>query len=194
VQVVTPAGQSHAALRLVGPPRDGPTPAGGDASPRLDDVYRRYCRYVAAVVLRLGGRDQEVDDLVQDVFVEAARGIGRLREADAIKGWLATIAVRQVRRRLRLRRVRRLLRLGDRAPDYGTLVDPAASPVDKLVVRAVYEVLDALPVVDRLAFSLHRIEGEGVDAVARMCGCSAATAKRRIARAQAAIEARLGDV
>jgi RNA polymerase sigma-70 factor (ECF subfamily) len=189
---VTPVDQSQVALRLV---RREERFDGADRSPGtsgwLDEVYRRYCRYVGAVVLRLDGRGQEVDDLVQDVFVEAARGIGRLREPGAIKGWLATIAVRLVRRRLRVRRVRQLLGLGDHHADYASLVDPAASPVDKLVVRAVYEVLDRMAVADRLAFSLHHIQGEGIDAVARMCGCSAATAKRRIARAQAAIQARL---
>jgi RNA polymerase sigma-70 factor (ECF subfamily) len=57
----------------------------------------------------------------------------------------------------------------------------------------VYQVLDELPVEDRLAFSLHHIEGEKLEGVARLCGCSAATAKRRIARAQRAIEARMGN-
>jgi RNA polymerase sigma-70 factor (ECF subfamily) len=184
MQVVTPARPREVALRVIG--RD-------ERVSLLDEVYRRYCRYVGAVILRLGGRDGEVDDLVQDVFVEAARGIERLREPAAIKGWLATITVRLMRRHLQFRRVRRLLGLDGRRPDYATLVDGAASPVDKLVVRAVYEVLDGLPVADRLAFSLHHIEGETLDAVARLCACSCATAKRRIARAQQAIETRLTD-
>jgi RNA polymerase sigma-70 factor (ECF subfamily) len=164
----------------------------GDRASFLDDVYRRYCRYVAAVVLRLDGRQGEVDDLVQEVFVEAARGIGGLRAPEAIKGWLATIAVRLVRRRLRLRRMRRFLGLDPEA-DYANLVDPAASPVDRLLVRAVYRALDELPVADRLAFSLHHLEGEKLEAVARLCGCSCATAKRRIARAQRAVIDRVGD-
>ena len=94
-----PERSSEVALRLVDSDELGSS---------LDDGYRRYCRYVAAVILRLDGRSNEVDDLVQDVFVEAARGIGRLRQPGAIKGWLATIAVRTVRRHLRLHRVRRL--------------------------------------------------------------------------------------
>ena len=158
----------------------------------LDDVYRRYCRYVGAVVLRLGGRRGEVDDLVQEVFVEAARGIRGLREPGAVKGWLATIAVRLVRRRLQLRRVWRLFGL-DAEVDYAGLVDPAASPHDKLLVRSVYRVLDELPVADRLAFTLHHIEGEKLEDVARLCGCSCATAKRRIARAHQALQERMGD-
>ena len=158
----------------------------------LDDVYRRYCRYVAAVILRLDGRHAEVDDIVQEVFVEAARGVARLREPDAVKGWLATITVRVVRHRLRARRLRRFLGL-DAQADYAGLIDPSASPLDKLLVRAVYRVLDELPVDDRLAFTLHHIEGEKLEVVARLCGCSCATAKRRIARAQQAIEDRMGE-
>ena len=41
----------------------------------LEQVYRRYGRCVAAVILRLEGRQAEVEDLVQEVFLEATRGI-----------------------------------------------------------------------------------------------------------------------
>jgi RNA polymerase sigma-70 factor (ECF subfamily) len=158
----------------------------------LDEIYRRYCRYVAAVILRLVGRSNEVEDLVQDVFVEAARGLGKLREPEAIKGWLATVAVRTVRRRLRLRRVKSFFGL-DHDPSASDATAPAASPVDRLLLRAVYRVLDDLPVEDRLAFALHTIEGETMEVVARLCGCSFATAKRRVARARQAIEENLPD-
>ena len=164
----------------------------GERGSFLDDVYRRHCRYVGAVILRLGGRREEIDDLIQDVFVEASRGIRDLREPEAVKGWLATIAVRLVRRRLRWRRLRRFLGL-DGGADYTHMVDPAASPVDKLLLRSVYRVLDELPVDDRVAFSLHLVEGETVEHIAQLCGCSLATAKRRIARAQRAIEDRMAD-
>ena len=82
---------------------------GDEPEASLDEIYRRYCRYVAAVILRLRGRPDDLDDLIQDVFVEAARGIERLRDPEAIKGWLATIAVRLVRRRLRMLRLKRFL-------------------------------------------------------------------------------------
>jgi RNA polymerase sigma-70 factor (ECF subfamily) len=166
----------------------------GEPDRSLEGVYRRYCRYVAAVILRLDARSDDLEDLIQDVFVEAARGIEQLREPEAIKGWLATIAVRLVTRRLRRRRVMRFLLLGrDRGADGAQVADAAASPVDKLVLVEVYRVLDTLPVADRVAFTLHHIEGETLDAVARLTECSRATTKRRIARAHAAIEARMGD-
>jgi RNA polymerase sigma-70 factor (ECF subfamily) len=159
----------------------------------LEQVYRRYAPYVAAVVLRLSGRSTEVDDLVQDVFVEATRGIERLREPEAVKGWLATIAVRVCRRRLRMRRVRLLLGL-DAGFDYATLIDPAASPVDRILLATVYRVLDEVAVEARVAFALHHLEGEKLEEVARLCGCSLATAKRRIAAAHARLREVFGDV
>jgi RNA polymerase sigma-70 factor (ECF subfamily) len=165
---------------------------GAGSRPTLDEVYRRYCRYVAAVILRLDGRPSEVDDLVQDVFVEAAAGIARLREPDAVKGWLATIAVRTVRRRLRMRRAWRFLGL-ERDAGEAVLIDPRVSPADRVLLRAVYQVLDEMPVPDRLAFTLHVIEGETMEAVAKLCGCALATAKRRVARGQRLIEERLSD-
>ncbi len=170
------------ALRLVS--NEGP--------PTLEDIYRRYCRYVAAIVLRLAGRGTEVDDLVQDVFVESAAGITGLREPEAIKGWLATIAVRTVRHRLRVRRTWRFLGL-DRDAGEMVLVDPRISPADRVLLRAVYDVLDEMPVDERLAFTLHIIEGETMETVAKLCGCSLATAKRRLARGQRMVERRMSD-
>ena len=140
----------------------------------------------------MNGRAAEVDDLIQDVFVEAAAGLRRLREPEAIKGWLATIAVRTVRRRLRVRRAWRFLGLDRDAADT-VLVDPRASPADRVLLRAVYRVLDEMPVENRLAFTLHIIEGETMEAVAKLCRCTLATAKRRVARGQRLIEKRLSD-
>ena len=83
---------SRPALRLVGaaeleaPLADQPR----EIDPRdFDQVFRRYAPYIARIALRLLGNDSEVDDLVQDVFLEAHRGLFGLRDAAALGGWLA---------------------------------------------------------------------------------------------------------
>jgi RNA polymerase sigma-70 factor, ECF subfamily len=154
----------------------------------FEQTYRRYCRYVAAVVLRLDPRAPDLDDVVQDVFLAAAGGLDRLRDPGATRAWLATTAVRLVRRRLRLRRMWRWLGLGDDARPPAPLVYAGNDPVDRLMLGAVYEVLDRMSVGDRVAFVLHHIEGETLESVARMCRCSLATVKRRVARARLAID------
>jgi RNA polymerase sigma-70 factor (ECF subfamily) len=165
----------------------------GEEPLTFEQTYRRYARYVAAIVLRLDPGVLDLDDIVQDVFLAGASGLRHLRHKNATKAWLATVAVRIVRRRLRLRRMWRWLGLGHDDGPPPPLVDCGSSPVDRLLLGAVYEVLDGMPVDDRVAFVLHNIEGEKLDDVARICRCSRATAKRRIARARQAIDRRVSD-
>ena len=178
-------------LRLVPPAPGARGPfQGAEAEPlTFEQTYRRYSRYVAAVVLRLDPRVPDLDDVVQDVFLAAAGGLKRLRDPGATRAWLATTTVRLVRRRLRVRRMWRWLGLGPDARPPAPLVDAGTSPVDRLLLAAAYEVLDRLPVADRVAFVLHHIEGETLESAARMCRCSLATVKRRVARAQQALDA-----
>jgi RNA polymerase sigma-70 factor, ECF subfamily len=157
----------------------------------LATLFRSHSAYVAAVALRLLGRQDEVDDVVQDVFLSALRGVDQLREPEAIKGWLATVTVRMASRRLRLRRLRSFLGL-DADANYQELAVGANQEHVALLAR-IYRLLDELPVALRIAWTLRYVEGEPLDTVARICGCSLATAKRRIVAAQAAIEAVVRD-
>src|SRR5258705_11796925 len=110
-----PSPAHRPALRLVGVEAAGGSAAAqADVDPRdFDEVFRRYAPYVARVALRLLGNDSEVDDLVQDVFLEAYRGLSALREAGALGAWLARVCVRRATRRLRRRRFLALLSLAN---------------------------------------------------------------------------------
>ena len=152
----------------------------------LESLFRSHARYVAAIALRLLGCDDEVDDVVQEVFIAALRGLGDLRESAAIRGWLATVTVRIARRKLRRRRFRVLVGL-DAVPDFGRLVVGPTQHNALRIVRA-YHVLERLAVDDRIAWVLRHVEGQSCEAVAAICGCSVATVKRRVARAQAALD------
>lgn len=176
-------------LRLVEPGSPGgdamrpPGPAQAEIDPRdREAVFRRFAPYVARIGLRLLGRHEEIDDLVQDVFLDAQRGLDELREPGAIKGWLATVTVRKAQRRLKLRRMRRVLGL-DEGADYTQVADDAADPTSRHTLAKVYAVLDSLPSDERVAWSLRHVEGERLERVAELCGCSLATAKRKIAAA-----------
>lgn len=158
----------------------------------LEEVFQQNARYVAAIALRVLGRRDEVEDTVQDVFLDVVQGLGTLRKAGALKGWLATITVRHAQVRLRRRRLRQLLGL-DAAPRYEDIAAPSAAPEERAFLGRLYRLLDELPVTERVAWSLRYLEGEQIDAVARLCGCSPATAKRRIAAAHQRITRTLAD-
>jgi RNA polymerase sigma-70 factor (ECF subfamily) len=168
------------------------TPSGGPLS--LDEAYRRYAPYVAAIALRILGRSADLDDLVQDVFLEATRGIASLADPHAIKGWLARIAVRASVRKLRRRRFLHALQLIPRQPlDYESLASPDANPEQRALVARVYEALDALSAADRAAWVLRHVQGETLEEAAELCACSLSTYQRRLRRASAHIDKELPD-
>jgi RNA polymerase sigma-70 factor, ECF subfamily len=177
-------------LRLVGPANvAGEDDTAVDGALDIDALFRDLAPYVAAVGLRLLGRRDEVEDLVQDVFLAAHRARRKLRVRHEAKRWLTVVAVRQARRRLRVRRLRAWLQLDDHEPE--DLITAGASPEDSALVAQVYGILDRLPVEERLAWTLRHVQGEELAAVAELIGCSLATTKRRIAAAQAAITGEL---
>ena len=170
-----------------GPPRAPDEIPSGD----LGALYVRYAAYVGAIALRLTGRPEEVDDLVQDVFLAAHRGLRR-RDSDAeVRGWLATVTVRMSKRRLRRLRLRGFFGQDDGAR-FDELAAPGASPEQKALVARIYRVLEREPVTNRVAWILRRVDGHSVAEVAALCECSPATAKRRIAAASVAIEEVMG--
>jgi RNA polymerase sigma-70 factor, ECF subfamily len=153
----------------------------------LADLFRRYSSYVATIGLRLLGRDDELDDLVQDVFIEAYRGLHALRNTEAVKGWLARITVRRATRRLRARRLRSFFSLEALPPD-ASLVDAGATPEEKALVASTYRMVERLPVRQRVVWVLKHIQGETLDAIAELCGCSKATVQRRLRAAEHALD------
>ena len=104
---------------------------------------------------------------------------------------LATVAVRVVRRKLRRRRLLSFIGF-DAEPDYACIV-VAPSQQQALLITRAYRVLDRLPIDEKIAWTLRHVEGEPLDAVARITGCSLATAKRRIAAAQATLDEEVGE-
>jgi RNA polymerase sigma-70 factor, ECF subfamily len=179
--------QPKGVLSLV-PPLEGSATGPID----LDEAFRRYAPLVAAISFRILGTHQDVEDVVQDVFLEARRWLARIHEPGSLKGWLTTVTVRTARRRLRRRKLRMMLHLGD-APEYLELADSGASPRQRALLAEIYRVLDRLPVEERSAWTLRLVEGQSLPEVAQHCGCSLATVKRRVASAQRAISEAFSD-
>src|SRR5690606_19576418 len=140
-----------------------------------DALYRAYAPYVARIGFRILGSDQDLDDLVQDTFIQALRGISGLREPAAIKGWLGRITVRLAMRRLRRRRLFRVLHLEtDISSDAGLVAEVATAEVGA-TVAGVYVVLESVSVADRVVWVLGHVEGDQLQHIAEMCGGSLST-------------------
>jgi RNA polymerase sigma-70 factor (ECF subfamily) len=153
-------------------------------------LYRRHVQAVTRLTVRLLSRSAEAEDVVQDAFVTAFADLNKLRDETVFGGWLLRIAVRQVHRRYRRRRLLRAIGL-DRGEDDVTLeaqVDPAAGPEAVAAVRELGRVLETLAARERIAWTLRHVEGYKLEEVAEALEVSLATAKRLLAAADAVVQ------
>jgi len=146
-------------------------------------LYDCHREHVRRVLIRVLGPGAHLADLVQDVFVSAIESIDRLEEPDALRGWLASIAVFRARAEIRSRSRLRLFPLFER-DDLPETETTAQNPEVDEAVRSTYHVLGRLPADERIAFALRFIDGMELVEVADACQVSLATIKRRLARAQ----------
>lgn len=152
-------------------------------------LVRRHTDMAYGLAFRLLARDQDAEDVVQDAFLIVLERLDRLRDPQALAAFLTSVIVNRVRRLIRRRRIARRLGLlpSAEALDVDALVAHDAPPDAAAEIRSIYRVLDALPANARIALVLRRVEGMPLEQVAEALGCSTATAKRRIAAAEAAL-------
>lgn len=157
------------------------------------ELFRRHAPRVTSLLTRLLGSRSDAEDATQDTFVLAFRDLGDLQAPGAFGGWLTGIAVHQAHRHFRRRRLLGLLGLDRSEPDapLDQLADLNAPPELRAELALVARLLDRLPTAERIAWMLRHVEGYELADVAHSCGCSLATAKRRIAAAQARLAAKV---
>ncbi|MBI5491012.1 MAG: sigma-70 family RNA polymerase sigma factor [Deltaproteobacteria bacterium] len=146
-------------------------------------LYDRHAPYLRRVLARVMGVDDELPELLHDTFVNALASIRSLRDDACLPAWLTRVAVFTARGCIRRRRRRRWLEF--RAPE--AVEDPAVAgsePEDVQALRRLYGVLGRLGADERIVFALRYLEQMTVAEAASACGISAATVKRRLARAE----------
>ncbi len=152
----------------------------------FDDCFRRYHRLVATIGLRMLGTRGEVEDFVQDVFLEVHKSYGSLRDPSAAKGWIRAIAVRVAIKRLRRRRLKAAFGL-DEPSDLGPF-PVEANQEQAAMVSEVYRALESVPAKARVVWVLRHVEGEKLEAIAEVAGMGLTTVKRHLAVATARLQ------
>lgn len=156
--------------------------------PAFERIVGLHGQRVARLAHRLLGWPDDVDDVVQEVFLAAWRHRKKFRgkdEARALDSWLNTITVNRCRT-LRRRRLARWSRLkesqaqrsskADQAADAKALVDDRSALVRDAVRR--------LPVRDREVLVLHYLEQTPIAELGQMLGLSRNAVDVRLHRAR----------
>ena len=166
------------------PPEAGTTP---EQPAHLDAarLFRDHAQFVANFVMRLGMRREEVDDVVQEVFLVAHRRGGFIPGVARPTTWLAEIALRvcsSTRRRQRRSR---------EEPDVQAVADAVAStrgPGEQAEtaesLRRVQQALETLDEAKRAVFILFELDGESCEAIAAGLAIPVGTVYSRLHKAR----------
>lgn len=138
-------------------------------------LYRAHTPALYALALRLTGGDRtEAEDLVQESWVRAVRGLSSFRARSALRSWLCGLLVNVRRERIRVD-----WRAGD-APDIEPVAD-TSGPDDALDLE---RAIGALPEGAREVFVLHDVYGYTHREIAEMLGVVEGTSKSQLTRAR----------
>jgi RNA polymerase sigma-70 factor, ECF subfamily len=140
-------------------------------------IWQRHAGAVRRTLSRSLGPDQDLDDLLQEVFIGFVKSAAKLEDPNNLRAYLVSIAFRLSAMEIRRRKVRRWVTLtssGD-VPDSPTL---EREPDEARALSALYQILDRLSARDRLIFVARFIEGMQIDETAAALDVSKATVWR----------------
>lgn len=154
------------------------------------ELFRRHQRRVHASLYRVLGGNRDMDDLMQETFLQVFQSLRAWRAEASLATWIDRIAVRVAYRWLRGRR-------GVPAPvelvDEDAIVPPALSGAGRQAardgVRRLYAALDRLSPASRIAFALFAIDGRPIAEIAELTGASVTATKVRLWRARRQLDA-----
>jgi len=169
----------------------------GDRS-AFDELVRRHADGLYAVVVRLcAGRD-EAEEVTQEAFLRAWRGLPGFRGDAQFFTWLYRIGVNEARRRAdgRRRRADVVVASLDEQREHASR-DRRVQPVDRAERADLRRTLDAaiagLPLDQRAALVLRDVEGLSTAQAAGVLGLGEAAFKSRLHRARDLLRAALAD-
>jgi RNA polymerase sigma-70 factor (ECF subfamily) len=146
---------------------------------------------VHRALFRILGSNREIEDLLQDAFIEIFKALGSFRGESTLGRWCQTIAVRVA-----------YLAISRRPPpsvELALVEESVASDTDvrrqvqiREAARRLYAALDRIEAKQRIAFALAAIDGKPLSEVAELTGSSVFAVKTRVWRARRELMRRAG--
>jgi RNA polymerase sigma-70 factor (ECF subfamily) len=152
-------------------------------------LFHEHKRRIHATLYRILGSNAYMDDLLQEAFMNVFRSLRLFRGESSLATWIDRCTVRVAWAHIAQRKAR--------APHLELVTDvPAgdASAEQRVVAREaarrLYAELEKMDPVQRLAFTLHVIDGRPLSEVAELMEATLVATKTRVWRARRAIEKR----
>ena len=177
----------------------------GDAS-AFDEMVSRYWDRIFSMVNQLLRNPQDAEEVTQDAFIRAHRGLVNFRGESAFSTWLYQIATNLARNRYwywwRRKRDKSVSFDAPMGPDNDTTLaemipaeveTPDDITVNREFVARIGKCMERLGVKHREILILRNIKNQSYEEIAQVLGISVGTVKSRIARARESLRSKLGE-
>jgi RNA polymerase sigma-70 factor, ECF subfamily len=179
-----------------------------DAAQAVEALIEDYSKLVFHVIYGLTGHWEESQDLTQETFLQAFRGIDAARAARGsqfqAKAWLVQVAVNTVRMSWRRQRALRFIAFSDVQPGHNGVEHAEETPaagyeeiqetgdLETTIAErdAVQRCMAHLPEALRLPLLLSIVAGFSSREIAQMLNINEATVRQRLTRARKAFQRR----
>ena len=179
----------------------------------FDGLVRKYNRMAGAIAFGIVGEFSAADDVVQEALLKAYRDLGKLRDRDKFKVWLAGIVRSRAIDSLRRRKVLPTLPFSQAFPDgpdtERSQADRGVDSSEELEVNSpgaeeqyaqkelrekVLEAIRNLPEDDRVMVTLKHMEGLSYKEIAELVGTTVSAVESRLFRARQDLRKKLEQI
>jgi len=160
----------------------------------FDEIVRQNQAWIARLAYRLLGWPDDVEDVVQEIFLKVLKNLANFRGQSSVETWLTSITVNTCRswKRKRLLRWNSLKRLYQRTSEPSPVnPEPIA---DRETFEKIRRIVQKLPTQYREVMVLRYLEELPMAQIAGILGFNRNTVNVRLNRARAMLKERLADL
>lgn len=153
-----------------------------------EQLYRTYGPIVKAVCYRyVGYQTEEAKDLFHDIIVSVLTNIHSYKTDSSFKSWIYRISVNKCIDYTRSQRLRRTESDDELMVNYPS----SERQNDTLSMDQLVEIINTLPVNQKIAFNLYEVDGYSEKEIVEMMGMTASNVRTLISRAKQSLRKRL---
>lgn len=154
-------------------------------------LYEEFAPNVMGVCLRYAPTRTEAEDIFQEVFIKIYKNIGKVRQAEALPGWIRRLAANTAIDHFHKHKKHLYHFDAHELQKEDTFFDDALS---QLSTQELLDCIQELPDGYRLVFNMYVIEGYNHREIAERLEISEGTSKSQLARAKAKLREELKKI
>ncbi|WP_109829699.1 RNA polymerase sigma factor [Reichenbachiella versicolor] len=150
-------------------------------------LYDHFCQMVMGICSRYGASSSQVDDMFQDAFIKIFGNLSKVREADALPGWIKRLTVNTCLNALRLENHSWIAPLENENVEDSSYVEL----LDQLSNEKLIELINELPEGCRAVLNLFIMDGYNHKEIAEQLSITVGTSRSQLNYAKKLLRDRL---